>query len=832
MLRIVEIVIHGHKILGVNGYETLTVTPESAYQLILGTNGAGKSVFMKEIIRVVSSGKAYSKGGYKRITYRKDDDIIEVKSTYDKTAGHHEFTLNGDNLNEGGTAKVQKELVVKHLGYTEDLYDLITGKVKFTNMIAQQRKTWVTKLSNSKLDYAFKQYNHYRKMERESKVLLKHVVNRTGELKQELASLGSRDSIRNELELLTNQLDQSMRGLTANGVSFSEAENGLTQLSNTLISHNKAIGKILPRVQRLVSPYDDPVRLGFSVETAPGKIEELVQAIDQRNELIYNITKKLDETTQRDEGYTIEQVDAIIKEKNAILSGTVELPKQLFEHIDVQTIKDALSISDDRLAGVCYNVTEALMGMADNSEGLYTNAKLNVAEKELEECLLKKNEAQSEYNTVTDNLIRYENSPKVICPSCSHSFKEGMHEDHVKQWRATAELNSSVIDGLNTTIGTLREYIESCRQFVNEIRYVQSLCNDSGIPVLFQILRDHKFYLSKPSEFTLIVDGVLELGRDTNMKRHAKEQLDHYTKLKDILTASNSDQIEEWKRTISKTQLEVNTYLKEKRHLEEHIRQAKPVLEMYGEVSYHYECISKIVKEIDTSREALLTAASDEVTNRAIVSQQLIVSDLRSTLMKIESITEMIRQNEEQAKAFEVDLETAAKTAAALNPSDGFIAKQIFYYLEAIVGRMNDTISEIWHTGLEVLPCDNDDGDLDYKFPVRREDVADLVPDISDCSLGQMEIINFAFVKVVLELSGLMQHPLFLDELGANFDEYHRGMTMSYIKNLVVKSENPQVWMISHYATQHGTFQQPDVLVVNDSNITKPERYNTHVTFE
>jgi ABC-type hemin transport system ATPase subunit len=86
-------------------------------------------------------------------------------------------------------------------------------------------------------------------------------------------------------------------------------------------------------------------------------------------------------------------------------------------------------------------------------------------------------------------------------------------------------------------------------------------------------------------------------------------------------------------------------------------------------------------------------------------------------------------------------------------------------------------------------------------------------------SSGQSDVIDLAVSLVVMAQMGLENYPLFLDEVGASFDEKHQDNLMLFIKKLVMTNKCSSVFMISHYASQHGGFNSVDVNVINGDNI-------------
>ena len=79
---------------------------------------------------------------------------------------------------------------------------------------------------------------------------------------------------------------------------------------------------------------------------------------------------------------------------------------------------------------------------------------------------------------------------------------------------------------------------------------------------------------------------------------------------------------------------------------------------------------------------------------------------------------------------------------------------------------------------------------------------------------------------------GIQDHPLYIDEVGRAQDEQHLGNLMNYLKLLIEANRHSQLFMISHFAIGFEAFTQAEVLVLNGSNITVPQRHNEHVEID
>jgi hypothetical protein len=164
-----------------------------------------------------------------------------------------------------------------------------------------------------------------------------------------------------------------------------------------------------------------------------------------------------------------------------------------------------------------------------------------------------------------------------------------------------------------------------------------------------------------------------------------------------------------------------------------------------------------------------------------------------------------------------------------LSPVNGLIAEQLYGNIQCIVSQMNEIISQIWTYDLEILPCGLESNDLDYKFPLQVRSANNIADDIADGSTAQIEVVNFAFILVVMLYLDMSNYPLYADELGHSFDEQHRANVMNYVKLLIETKRHSQLFMISHYASSYGAMNQAEVCVLDSSNISTPMTHNKHV---
>ena len=155
-----------------------------------------------------------------------------------------------------------------------------------------------------------------------------------------------------------------------------------------------------------------------------------------------------------------------------------------------------------------------------------------------------------------------------------------------------------------------------------------------------------------------------------------------------------------------------------------------------------------------------------------------------------------------------------------MSPKSGLLAMGMSGFINDTLRKMNDIISKIWTYPLELLPCNVDDGEnLDYRFPMRvGED--NIISDINIGSSAMKEIVDLAFRLVTMRYLQLDYYPVFIDELGAAFDEKHREAAFDLIKKMAESDDFSQLFLVSHYSDCYGSLSNVSTIILSDTNIT------------
>ena len=226
---ITSLELYKYKRFSLNNINKFTISPTQAIQLIIGTNGCGKSSLIRELTPSAPDSNDYWKDGYKLIKVTNRGNDYTLKSTFSPTTRHSFIKNDGPDLNPGGTITVFKELVKQELGITQEIHDLLTGIELFNSMSPSRRREWFTRLSDTSYDYALSVYNRLKERSRDLsgalKLAKKHFATESSKVISPVEEL----KLRNDVELTFKELNLLIERCAPldNPVSFYEQDKNI-----------------------------------------------------------------------------------------------------------------------------------------------------------------------------------------------------------------------------------------------------------------------------------------------------------------------------------------------------------------------------------------------------------------------------------------------------------------------------------------------------------------------------------------------------------------------------------------------------------------------------
>ena len=808
-------------------------------QVIIGTNGSGKSSIMQELTPIPAHRRNFAKGGYKTIYIRHNNKLYKLVSDF-KSGNNHEFWVANDdldylaadyeNLNPGRTYKVQLNLVEEHFGFTADIVDLFVSKEKFTSMSVSRRKEWIIRLYGGDLDYVIALHRKLVKRATESSTVVKHIRKRIAE---ESAKLISPE----ELQQLTDRVNEYQTNLTQLYNSGIERTNfNLDELNASIKKNLATIEGFTKHVSgmKLSAPSVDGERINNIEELRSWKhtlsdrereyqtkLSKLYQESSELTTLIKKLvdSKDIDIQDLMDNNFTLEA---------KIGELTNSLQYGLFENI----------YSDHSLA-LYDQLIDLSMNMLDNSDRKYTREIANKVKEQRKDLSDKYIIAHREFEKYQHRLEHIENAKHEECPNCNHKWYPGIETGSKEYTLQQIEHLRAKINELDKSIFEADEYLGLYSEFASSANTLNALINSNPSYQLFwdKLLELNVWYMHP----TVLLQHVQNWYTDVQSSIIIQDYRKTIALNADVIAGyekNKGNDIGKTETMLTDIESNINNYLGLIEANRSKLEELNKFESHHETIRLNYEYALKESKQLAKTTATYLEQLATNIVKEQVQDNQMKLANTQSALQAAMSIQVVIDSLETNLTEANKQLERRETLSKALDPKSGVIADYIRSFIELFVEQMNDIISKVWTIPMQIMPCGfNEDGadagDLNYRFPVIHNGGMTTSQDIADNSSAQKDMIDFAFVLTVYLYLGYKSYPLYIDELAPTMDELHRININNFVKMLIESHRHSQMFMISHYMSGYGIFQNADICMLSDINIVnKPERYNTHVVIK
>mgnify|MGYP001053170808 CR=1 FL=1 len=817
---LIKLILENYVPLLSSGITKVELNVEHMVNLFIAQNGTGKTSILKEMNPLPPENGNFE-NGRKYVEIKIGQNLFILDSVTGQSDGHT-FKLNGVNLNKGGTYTAQKELVWSYFKLDANRNKVLSGlKVfdLFSNMPINRRKEVMMWLYPNDTQYVMSVFNKLKTERNELKAAIKNQVGRHAEESRKLASIAECgvEELENRIRTIDNELRQSLmvRGsleqynaspelqkniriftdmvdrMAVNTVSgFFDTEVELLdtiEMMEGLLQHHQEQAAV---TQRVISEHagllegmeeflEDPLVFQHQAEQLEGELNKLKEEADKHSVLLNNY--------------------ALFKDPNESFKG--------LEHVHESfcvALRRVVLASDQNLNGGQYKQFQV----------------------KFEQIANELREVSGQLTGINHQLKHYDNMEAVNCPECDHEFKVGVTAAEIAKLRTHQTALSGRIERLEQEKVILRGKLDNDEEWYETMMSLHQFCRQHGdVPCLVQLVKEYDI---GKADTNILLNAIRAYMGLFDVKKRKKSLLEEQDLLNTRIGMLKSDNVLGTAVYIAgleaQLQMENNKVAFYRRKLKLH-RESLDTMRRYeedldklqklrGEIlkGLEHEGLVDLRKRVDT-RISILTEEKDN-NLRAIIQG-------RSLNAVVNSISEDIDRLKRRILLVETWMD-------GMCPNKGYIGKLMTDFIKTYCGNMNAVIQSVWNTPLYVKPCNKGNGDLTYKFPVVVGD-SKPVPDISDCSLGQTGIIDFAFRYVALSYHGY-NYPLFMDEVGTAFDEIKRGRFFNFVKDITQKKDARQLFCVSHYLSAYGIFNNPNVVAMRYEGLSMPGEPNKHST--
>lgn len=789
-------------------------------QQILGSNGAGKSSLFHAGLSVVPPDKAdYWPGGSKIIRLIHGGRRYELKFFYNSKIEHH-FICDGEPLNQGLTGAVQKELVKEHFGITSDIHDVLCGVELFTDMSLTKRREWLTRLSSSDFGYILNLYDKTSKKSRATTTILKHNTDRLTVETAKLMSSEDLEHLTRRAKQLTGELNVLLRESNA------QRAQGIQQIHDRLVEDKKALHQT---VFELAGENLHPPE-GTHYGSLQG-VKDTLAHLQGRSAELQGQLSTLGEDFQYYEGQmaklqSIEGLDAetLQTKLNAFDAQIAELQSTLVTGLEYEELTSSPKVTE-----TVGELIDLLHVLTLEDEAKYRNDLVEIARREMDELQSRLAATGKTLGNIEGRLEHIDACVETKCPQCNHGFKPGVAADERQKMLDNLLKGATLRKGLESKVKERREFLGEAEDYFNKLRAVQRFRTiHSELAGLWSWI-DRKGGLEVGRTLTGVCHQYLNDARQVAKIRSVREQrkpvqetldmlekvsgesntiVERYTKLKAQIEAVTNE-VYDCRREMMGT----HRYLEKNLMFERRVDALQERYEQYGlDVDQYLEAIRQSeISSVIKSHQSSLAIADNALVESEV--QQGIVKDIQNQIEKLRL----------QEAAYRV-------LVSVMSPTDGLIAELIVVFINAMIEQMNHSIATVWGYPMGLGACDVAESDLDYNFPLWVNDPTDPVSDIKKGSAGQKQIINQAFRLLVYKAGRFNGFPLYLDEPEKSLDPAHRLNIIPVIKGFIEDPMFSQVFLISHFIAEQGSFPGAQTAVLDSTNIDVSQTHNEHVS--
>jgi len=794
-MKIIKLILHKYRRLSLNNIDTLTFTPDKHLQIILGSNLSGKSSTLKELSPLPAElKKEYKEDGYKQI-------IIEHNgNTYDISSGlvgknKHSFKVNDVEMNEANIRKIQLELVKEHFKLTPQIHEILLGNSKFTNMSLSERKKWLTLISNIDYTYPIKVYNDLKSNYRDVTGGLRLANNKLLQDDLKILNDEDREKLTKDLKVLHDLTEHMISTKTIVRPRDSSPIESIKQL-------NARIANTLNTLSN--TNYDNPDRLLIEIDTNISVIDSKIIAIKKD---LDNLTKVVTDVNK----------ESLVSELNTLKSNLLVLAKDNIYELNLNEI----DIVCDTFMNI-YTELVSLIGEIDAITDItYSSDNLNKVKEVIEALTVKIETVSKRLEKTKVEVHNYDellNKPNIECVNCGHSWK--LNYDEVKHKEA-----KDAIVAYGDELSTLKDKLTKAKELHDKYITKKNLIDNARLyiknnlilkPIFsyiftkFDIQKDTESIVNELNRVTIILNKLKEYTSIKNRIEELTKKLDILNANEDIrkeLTGKNTELLKTELANLINKKAE---YLKEKEIISKYKSKREELKELHdllrNNLKSSKEYFSYKIAEVKNNyiNEAINALKHEIAKIETILKQDELVKS------RITNITKEIAEYKDKEAVLKI-------LVKELSPTEGLIAKSINSFLNLFITDMNNVIGHIWTHDISILPCNLEEGDLDYKFPVSINN-NEVINDVSIGSSGLKEAIDLAFKVVFMKYLGLEDYPLYLDEYAVNMDIKHRANAYSAIESILAPNFS-QVFLISHFESMYGRFTNVDISVLSKDNL-------------
>ena len=821
-----------HLLANINSFECDIVSNKL---IIIGGNGSGKSSMISQLTPLPPVSSIYKSDGYKEIHLEHNGSKYICISDFSNKQRPHSFIKDDKELNISGNSLTQRELSVAEFDLNPNMNDLINFNINISSSTPKERETMLMKSHPSNIEYVVGLYKNVCKTSKGLKNNISMLIDRRTTLESELVDTESYNSLVHKYELYCD---------------------GITIINTMLAEINRVRGE-LPELERGTDV--DLMEVSDIVATVDALISEHCNT--------YGVTDTFDVMQQsyveklrylkREECRISEDLETVSSELNNVCTT--------ISNKNIDGIESELAEILDELKLLKYDKTVPVV--SDINE--FSNT-INKIHGMLDVLYGGHYISMKELNSISSKLVELMNSESVINETISNmsaslsKYKNMLEVEERLQPPSDCNMNCPLKTNKVNTIRSLKNDIktilndktELCKRIDGIVSVKKDLknkveCTDTNKEILIQlhnILRNSnwgKFILKSSSLIevlntniysitntmkTILNNTIIKNRIDTLIKTKS-ELLKMLSTLKD----ASSKYSEEMGKHADKLKLKheslINRHIKVMNSIKLYTKAHESVTDIITYVNmlkHNQELLQHSMEYKDNVNYKNVLDDLYSKLHKDLVNFTSIKDNLNKTIIDYKSVKDRL-DNEVMVmlNKCEDTYSTVSLIEKMLSPKTGVPATYILHFLNDMIDQTNAIIKNVWGNDMRLKKCKLP---LTYNIGIVFE--GGEISDIKNCSTGQAEIINLAWIIAFYINLGLSDYILKLDEIDTALSNGNRTRLINLLNSLVDKNIIGQLVLINHHNSLYDSMKDAQIVCMNETDIILPTSYNENVIIE
>lgn len=846
-MYITSFTLKGFKLIDILGnIKRIDVEAKSQIQIIIGTNGSGKSSIMSELSPLPANKNLYFAGGYKKICLIHEGDEYQISSTFEKKAGKHSFVKNnGLELNVNGLSTLQTELCLEYLGYNPLIDDLTHCRYQISRMSPTERKSLILTMAPSIPDFVVQLHKQAKSELRVCKNNLNLLYTRKSIIEEKLVSLEILHQFKTENIELEQQQIKISNDIFLLQNRIAEYQNECNRLGVPRQLDMQVIMTYRKKVQQLL--LDSPLKL--SIDTVPEILSSLQEQQGQYQQIKLNAENNYQQLQQELNQYDplllqgqdtgqqdcLQLIESKMKRLDEIVNYT-KLPVIQVEKFDLheQQYKKLYELfSETWLSEVSYWYPKNNYSKIDRKVN-YWDSLLTRINRESNELQFKLQELKKEEDLLLYGpIIHLDN-----CTTCDYALTYQQRRDKLQDKKKSLitqdkEVKKQLmkIQRVTERFKILHEKMEQQQSYLQQIQAIlqPTIWRSSSIDLLDILNGDPQKWLHE-LKLTLIAQQFhfekIKLEKDiqqaqSTIEALAKVQVPAIDILKKIYY-EKINQLKMYQTDALFAQCELVRIQKHQQYCEQYRKLREAADRILNDIDHYFDYTSlmEYVKYLQSEYLPILMKQKQELDQKIFVITTQLKEQETLRARYTEEITNIIEKIEYRQKV-------CSYLEMGLSPETGMPHYHILKFINAILENVNFILSQLWTYPFNIeLLKEGDEVNCEFVASCNnKQSVA-----LNKLSKSQEAGINFAFyIALVYAVRGT-DYPMFFDECDDGFDLKHKQMFLDWLKLYIESQYTPQLWMVYHDVTLYSGFLYKDVICLKKDNISLPQEVNVYTT--